>query len=132
MSIASGPIRVVVIDDNDVFRRALELLLGLSGEIEIVGSEPDGSQALERCRELSADVVLVDYRLPGLDGVEVTRLLRRERPEAAVVALTAAAGSREREALLDAGAVACIGKDEPLDAIVDAVRAAAAGVEARR
>jgi DNA-binding NarL/FixJ family response regulator len=68
--------------------------------------------------------VVVDYRLPGLDGVQVTRLVREHQPAAAVVALTAAAGEREVEALLEAGAVACIGKDRPLDEIVEAVRSA--------
>ena len=115
-----------MIEDNDVFRTALEVLLTLGNDIEIAGSEPDGNAVVDRCRELEPDVVLVDYRLPGLDGVQVTRLLRAQCPEVAVVALTAAAGEREVEALLEAGAVACIGKDQPLDEIVDAVLKAAA------
>jgi len=118
-------IRVAVIEDNDVFRNALELLLTLEGEIEIVSSAPDGDGIVERCLELDPDVLLVDYRLPGLDGVQVTRLVRERCPGVAVVALTAAAEAREREALLQAGAAACIGKDEPLDRIVEAVRSAA-------
>jgi DNA-binding NarL/FixJ family response regulator len=118
-------VRVLLIEDNDVFRTALEVLLTLGGDIEIAGSEIDGNAVLERCREARPDVVLVDYRLPGLDGVQVTRLVRDHVPGVAVVALTAAAGEREVEALLDAGAVACIGKDRPLDDIVEAVRSAA-------
>jgi DNA-binding NarL/FixJ family response regulator len=118
-------VRVLVIEDNDVFRNALEVLLALDSGIEIAGSEPDGNDVVERCRELEPDVVLVDYRLPGLDGVQVTRLLREHAPGVAVVALTAAAGEREVEALLEAGAVACLGKDRPLDEIVETVRGAA-------
>jgi DNA-binding NarL/FixJ family response regulator len=121
----AGPIRVVLIEDNDVFRQALELLLTLRGEIEIVGSEPDGTRAAELCDELQADVMLVDYRLPGLDGVQVTQAVHERCPEVAIVALTAAAGEHELQALLDAGAVAYVRKDEPLDTIVEAVRAAA-------
>ena len=101
------------------------MLLTLGNDIEIVGSEPDGNAVVDRCREVEPDVVLVDYRLPGLDGVQVTRLVRENAPGVAVVALTAAAGEREVEALLEAGAVACIGKDRPLDEIVEAVRGAA-------
>ena len=124
------PIRVVLIEDNDVFRQALELLLTLRGEIEIAASEPDGTRAAELCTELSPDVLLVDYRLPGLDGVQVTRLVHERCPKVAIVALTAAAGDREIQALLEAGAVACVRKDESLDAIAEAVRAAAAPVNA--
>ncbi len=124
------PIRVVLIEDNDVFRHALELLLALGGDIEIVASEPSGDAGVERCAELRPDVVLVDYRLPGPDGVQVTRLVRERCPGVAVVALTAAAESLEREALLEAGAFACIRKDQPLDAIVAAVGQAAAQAQA--
>jgi DNA-binding NarL/FixJ family response regulator len=119
-------IRVVLIEDNDVFREALELLLGLRGEIEILAAERDGARAVALCREHEPDVILLDYRLPGLDGVQVARLVRQECPEVAVVVLTAAAQEREIEALLETGAVACIGKEEPLDAIVGAIRRAAA------
>jgi DNA-binding NarL/FixJ family response regulator len=119
------PIRIVLIEDNDVFREALELLLTLNGEIEVVESQAHGANAVEICRKLSPDVLLVDYRLPGLDGVQITRAVSEQCPGVAVVALTAAAGEREIQAMLDAGAVACVRKDEPLDAITNAVRAAA-------
>jgi DNA-binding NarL/FixJ family response regulator len=121
-------IRVVVVEDNDVFRQALELLS--LHEIEIVGSEPDGSRAAELCVELAPDVILVDYRLPGRDGVEVTRAVHDRCPDVAIVALTAAAEEHEIRAMLEAGAVDCVRKDQPLDVIAGAVRAAA-GVEGR-
>ena len=119
------PIRVVLVEDNDVFRHALELLLTLRGDIEIAGSEPDGSRVVEVCRESGAHVVVLDSRLPGRDGVQLTRQLRRKHPGVAVVALTAAAGEREAEAMLEAGAVACVRKDEPLDRILAAIKHAA-------
>jgi DNA-binding NarL/FixJ family response regulator len=124
------PIRIVLIEDHEVFRQALEMLLTLRGELEVVASEPDGARAAELCQKLSPDVMLIDYRLPGPDGVQVTRLVHERCPDVAIVALTAAAGEREIQAMLDAGAVACVRKDEPLDTIVKAVRAAAATVEA--
>jgi len=115
----------MLVEDNDVFREALELLLTLGGEIEIVASEADGDSIVERCLELSPDVLLVDYRLPGLDGVQVTKLVRERCPDVSVVALTAAAEPLERQALIEAGASACIGKDEELEEIVSAIRRAA-------
>jgi DNA-binding NarL/FixJ family response regulator len=119
------PPRVVLVEDNDVFREALELLLTMRGDVEVVASEPDGTRVVELCREVQPDVLIVDYRLPALDGVQLTRLVRKECPGVAVVALTAAAEPREREALVEAGAAACVRKDEPLEAIVDAVLRAA-------
>ena len=119
------PIRIVLIEDNDVFRQALQLLLELRGDIEIAAAAEDGEGAVELCRRHQPDVILLDYRLPCEDGVQVARRVRAECPEVAVVVLTAAAQERDIEALLETGAVACVGKDEPLDAIIEAIRRAA-------
>src|SRR5438128_11920066 len=121
----SEPIRVVLVEDNDVFREAVELLLGLRPEMRVVASVADGADAAGVVAELSPDVVLMDYRLPGLDGVQATRAVLDACPETAVVCLTASANPREREALMEAGAVDCLQKDEGLDAIVAAIRDAA-------
>lgn len=121
----STPIRVVLVEDNDVFRESLELLLTLRGDLQIVASEPDGTDAVEICRAHAPDVLVIDYRLPGADGVQVTQAVRTACPGVAVVALTAAAGEREAEALLAAGAAECVRKDEPLERIVSAIRHAA-------
>jgi len=125
-----APVRVLLVEDNQVFREALELLLGLRGDVEVVGSVGDGSEAVPAAAEHAPDVVLIDYRLPGLDGVEATRALREAHPEIAVVCLTASASPRERDALLEAGAVVCLSKDQELDEIVDAINRAAGRVAA--
>jgi len=119
------PIRVVLVEDNDVFREALELLLGLRPEMEVAATVADGHAAAAVVAELRPDVVVMDYRLPGLDGVQATRAVREAYPEAAVVCLTASANMRERDALVEAGAVDCLRKDAGLDAIVAAIRNAA-------
>ena len=93
--------------------------------VEIVAAERDGTRAVELCDELEPEVLLVDYRLPELDGVQVTRIVHERCPNVAVVALTAAADAQEIRALLDAGAFACVRKDEPLEVIVGAIQAAA-------
>ena len=117
--------RIVLVEDNEVFRDALELLLGLRSDVEVVASVGDGNDALPAVREHEPDVVLMDYRMPGLDGVQATTRVRAERPGVAVVCLTASRNEPELEALRAAGAVTCLSKDEELDAIVDAIRAAA-------
>ena len=121
----SEPIRVVLVEDNDVFREALELLLGLRPEMQVVATVADGADAAGVVAEVRPDVVLMDYRLPGLDGVQATRAVKEAAPETAVVCLTASANLRERDALLEAGAVDCLRKDDGLDAIVAAIRNAA-------
>ena len=119
------PIKVVLVEDNDVFRETLELLLGLRSDVEVVAALADGRRATEACLELGADVVLLDYRLPGLDGLEVARALRRECPDVAVVCLTATAGDRDIAELRKIGVAATIKKDEQLDAIVATLQRAA-------
>jgi DNA-binding NarL/FixJ family response regulator len=119
-------VRVALVEDNKVFREALELLLGLRSDVEVVASVEHGNDIVSLCRRHEPDVVVIDYRLPGVDGVQATAALRQECPDVAVVCLTASANPREMEALEQAGVVACLSKDEELDEIVDAIRAAAA------
>ena len=122
------PIDVVLVEDNDVFRQALELMLGVTPDVRVAAAVADGNAAVLACREAQPDVVLMDYRLPGLDGVEAT-LAIGDVCDAAVVALTATADGVELGALLDAGAVRCLTKDSSLDEIVGAIRDAARGGE---
>ena len=118
------PIRVLLVEDNDVFRQALILLLELQDGIEVVAAIPDGTAAVNAYREHRPDVVVMDFRLPGMDGVETTLALVDEYPEVAVVCLTASASPRELDALMAAGAIDCLRKDEELDVIVGAIRRA--------
>jgi DNA-binding NarL/FixJ family response regulator len=119
-------VRIVLVEDNEVFRDALELLLGMRDDVEIVASVGDGAAAVAAAVEHRPDVVLMDYRLPGLDGIQATMQVVDAMPDVAVVALTASADAAEREALVEAGAVACLTKDQELDEIVAAILRAAA------
>src|SRR5437763_16903676 len=120
----AAPIRVLLVEDNQVFPVGLELVLGLQADIEVVATVGDGEKATELARKLAPDVVLMDFRLPGIDGVQATAAVRRACPDVAVVGLTASANSRERQALFEAGAVACLTKDEELGEIVAAIHRA--------
>jgi DNA-binding NarL/FixJ family response regulator len=122
--VAAARIRVLLVEDNQVFSEALELLLGLQEDIEVVGAVGEGQKAVEAVLEHSPDVIVMDYRLPGIDGVQATRAVRAAAPAVAVVCLTASANLREVDALYEAGAVACLSKDQELDEIVAAIRRA--------
>jgi DNA-binding NarL/FixJ family response regulator len=120
------PIRILLVEDNQVFREALELLLGLRADVEIVASVGDGAAAVPAVEQYRPDVVLMDYRLPGLDGVQATSAVKEAHPEVAVVCLTASANATEMEALQAAGASACLTKDQELDDIVEAIKSSVA------
>jgi DNA-binding NarL/FixJ family response regulator len=122
--VEAAPIRVLLVEDNDVFRQALELLLELQEGIEVVGAVADGSLAVSACEELQPHVAVMDFRLPGMDGVETTLELSRQHPNVSVVCLTASASPRELDALKAAGAVDCLRKDQELEEIVAAIRSA--------
>jgi DNA-binding NarL/FixJ family response regulator len=121
----SPTIRVVLVEDNQVFREAMELLLSLQGEIEVVATVDNGSEAAAVCSRHRPDVVLLDYRLPGLDGAQAAHAIREAAPDSSIVCLTASVSAVEVSELYDAGAVACLTKDSDLDAIIEAIRDAA-------
>jgi DNA-binding NarL/FixJ family response regulator len=118
---------VLLVDDQALFREALGTLLSVRSDIEVVGEAADGAEALERVAELNPDVVLMDLRMPVLDGIAATRRLRVERPDVQVLALTTFDDDEDVFAALRAGAVGYLLKDVSSQKLVEAVRAAARG-----
>jgi DNA-binding NarL/FixJ family response regulator len=118
-------VQVVLVEDNDVYRSSLELLLGLQEGIDVEGSVSDGVAALEEVQRIRPDVVLVDLRLPGMDGVELVAALAETAPEVAVICLTAEATEADEVAVGDAGAVALVRKGCPVEELAEAIRQAA-------
>jgi DNA-binding NarL/FixJ family response regulator len=120
-------IRVVVADDHAVVRGGLDQLLATAGDIELVGSAANGDEAVRMVAELRPDVVLMDLSMPVLDGVEATRRIAASGSGARVVVLTSFADDRHIADALHAGAIGYMLKHAEPDALLDAVRAAAAG-----
>ena len=122
-----GPLRVVVADDQRVVREGLTLMLGLIDGIEPVGAAADGEEALALVAAERPDVVLMDLRMPRLDGIEATRRLARTHPDVGVVALTTYADDETVVQALQAGARGYLTKDAGAEQIQSAVERVAAG-----
>ena len=120
-------IRLLVADDHPAFRRGLELMLADTGDVEIVGHAGTGVQAVELADQVLPDVILMDLRMPDLDGIEATRRLSRGTPAPAIVVLTMFEDDDSVFAAMRAGARGYLLKGAEQDEIVRAIRAVAAG-----
>lgn len=120
-------IRLLVADDHPAFRAGLELMLSEVANVEIVGEADTGLRAVELSAELTPDVVLMDLRMPDLDGIEATRRIARHPTGPAVVVLTMFEDDHSVFAAMRAGARGYLLKGAEQDEIVRGIRAAAAG-----
>jgi DNA-binding NarL/FixJ family response regulator len=120
-------IRVVVADDEAVVRSGLRMILESQEDLEVVGEATNGAEALQQVRELDPDVVLMDIRMPGLDGIEATRRLAQADARARVLVLTTHSLDEYVYEALKAGAAGFLLKTDSPDRLVDGVRVVAAG-----
>ncbi len=120
-------IRVLIIDDHDLFRIGLAVYLGNESGFEVVGQASGGAMGVRLALELAPDIVLTDVRMPEFDGIAAIRAILAERPEMKIVALTVATGDDDITAALHAGACAFLAKDSPVEEIAAALRAVATG-----
>jgi DNA-binding NarL/FixJ family response regulator len=120
-------IRVLVVDDQALVRAGVAMLLRTAGGFEIVGEASDGHEAVSAAARLHPDVVLMDIRMPRVDGIEATRRILESRPAAKVLVLTTFADDANLYGALGAGAVGFLVKDGPPEEVIDAVRRAAHG-----
>ena len=120
-------IRVLVVDDQALIRDSFRLILDLEPDIEVIGEAGDGREAVARTRELQPDVVLMDVRMPVLDGLGATQALTRAGSAARVLILTTYDADEYLYDAMRAGAVGFLLKDVRRDQLADAVRAVAAG-----
>jgi len=120
-------IRVLLADDQQLMREGLRVLLDLTPDIRVVGEAGNGAEAVERVQALQPDVVLMDVRMPGLDGVAATRRLHKACPDVKVIILTTFDDDEYVFEGLRAGAVGYLLKDVPSEQLAEAIRAAARG-----
>jgi NarL family two-component system response regulator YdfI len=121
------PIRILIADDHLIIRQGLRLILETEPDFELVGEAADGAEAIRLCAKLHPDVVLMDLRMPGMDGLTAIERLHTEQPEVAVVILTTFNEDELMLRGLQAGARGYLLKDTDRAALFDTIRAAARG-----
>ncbi|WP_254812859.1 response regulator [Streptomyces cavourensis] len=124
---ADKTIRVLLVDDHQVVRRGLRTFLEIQEDIEVVGEASDGAQGVARTEELRPDVVLMDIKMPGTDGIEALRRLRELDNPAKILIVTSFTEQRTVVPALRAGASGYVYKDVDPDALAGAIRSVHAG-----
>ncbi len=121
-------IRVLIVDDHPVFCQGLRRVLETAPDIDVVGAAENGERALEMAQQLHPDVVLMDINLPSMNGMQVTRLLKADLPETAVIMLTAYHDENQVFHAMRAGASAYYSKDVQPETLLDAIRQVSQGM----
>jgi DNA-binding NarL/FixJ family response regulator len=119
-------IRVLLVDDHLMFRQCLRTLLDSYADIEVIDEASDGAEAVSKVSTLQPTVVVMDISMPKLDGVAATRLLKTQHSQLPVLGLSVAGQGHQVEAMLKAGAVEVLTKENAVDELYDAIKKAAA------
>ena len=124
---AASPVKVLIVDDQQLMLRALRVFIDAEEDLVVVGEARNGRAAVEQCRALRPDVVVMDLQMPVLDGIEATRAITHEHPEVKVLAVTTFHSEDWVIPALRAGASGYVVKDSEPHEIVGAVRSVLAG-----
>jgi len=116
-------IKVLLVDDHAIMRDGIRAILSLHDDIDIVGEASEGQEAIEKTRELSPDVVIMDVAMPDMDGIEATRRIRKESPNVKVIMLTQYDNKEYVLSAIKAGAAGYVPKRALGSELVSAVRA---------
>ena len=117
-------IRVLLVDDQPAVRQGLRIRLVLESDVEVVGEAGDGAEAISLAQSLRPDVILMDVRMPGVDGISTARTLRAVAPEGAVVILSFYDDARTRARAEEAGVAAFVAKHKVEETLLAAIRRA--------
>ena len=118
-----APIRLLIADDHALFREGLRALLAATPDLQVVGEAADGEEALRQAPLLNPDVVLMDVNMPGMGGVEATRLLHIRHPGILVIGLSMYSESHRAEEMRAAGASAYVAKSEAAEVLLATIHA---------
>ncbi len=123
--------RILIADDNDMVRRGIMRILSFVTNCEVCGEARDGSEALRKARELLPDLILLDISMPGINGLEVARLLRQEVPVAKILVISQHDPIQLLPRAIEAGAHACVDKSRLDPDLVAAIQSIGGTSEAR-
>jgi DNA-binding NarL/FixJ family response regulator len=124
MAIPSRPtIRVLIVDDHSVYRKVLRLLCETKGHFEVIGEAENGLKAVEKAQQLQPDVILMDLRMPAMDGIEATRAIIKANPAARIIMLTAHAQDPYLFNAVKAGARGYLIKDVTHETLIQSIQA---------
>ncbi len=119
--------KVLIVDDDPLVARSLKVLLSAEQDMEVTGTASSGADAISACGKILPDVVLMDIRMPGMDGIEATRRIRERWPEVRVMILTTFEDDRNVRLALQAGAGGYLLKSAPVSGMAEKLRALASG-----
>ncbi len=125
-----SPARLLIADDHDLVREGLRTMLAKESGLEVVGEAEDGRQAVQMCLALRPDLVLMDVRMPGMDGLAATRTIKSESPRVSILMVTTHAETEYLLEAVEAGAAGYVLKDATKRDLVDAVRKVLTGESA--
>ncbi len=120
-------IRVMLVDDHDMVRMGLAAMVDSFDDLALVGEAPNGEEAIRLCADWKPDVILMDMKMPGIDGTETTRAIRSQHPQIQVIALTSFKEESLVKAALEAGAIGYLLKNTSIDDLAQAIRKAHIG-----
>lgn len=122
---AARMIRILIADDHTVMRQGLSVSLSREPDMAIVGEAADGLTAVNKTRSLRPEVVLMDYGMPQMSGIEATRQIHLEMPQVRVIGLSAFEQGESAEEFLEAGAVSCLSRNSTFEELIAAIRGSA-------
>jgi DNA-binding NarL/FixJ family response regulator len=122
-----NPVQIMIVDDHPLFRRGIRWSLEAERDLRVVGEAGDGHEAIRNADTLIPDVMLVDINLPGMNGLEVARILKRRHPRASIIVLTMHEDDEQLFSAIRAGAAAYCTKDIDSSDLIDIIRRVARG-----